>query len=133
MHQSVFAVHRRLRYFMYSAFLPRLPHWANALPNEAAVQCLLQQLPFALEDIRALVESVSRSAVIERQTLLTQIEVRANHLRTRASVLDLPRLTRAAAWLEGCAQYGGADQIRLRCALDDCLRSLAGDTYSIQP
>ena len=117
---------------MSSAFLPRLPHWANAVPNEAAVQCLLQRLPFALEDIRALIESVSTSAVTERQTLLTQIEVRANHLRTRASILDLPRLTRAAAWLEGCAQYG-ADQMRLRCALGDCSRALAGGTYSIQP
>jgi hypothetical protein len=116
---------------MSPVFMPRFPHWANAAPNGAAVQCLLQQLPFALEDIRALIESVSTSAVTDRQALLTQIEVGANHLRTRAAMLDLPHLTNAAAWLEGCAQYG-AEEKRLRSALGDCSRSLAEGTHGLQ-
>ena len=116
---------------MVSAIIPRLPHWANAAPNEVAVQCLLQQLPFALEDIRALIESVSTSGMIERQTLLTQIEVRANGLGSRAAKLDLPQLTCAAAWLEGCAQYGAGEK-RLRSALGDCSRSLAEGMHDLQ-
>jgi hypothetical protein len=116
---------------MSSEFGPRFPHWANAVPNEAAVQSLLQQLPIALEGIRALIESVGTLSATERQTLLTQIEVRANHLRTRAATLDLPHLASAAAWLEGCAQYG-AEEKRLRAALCDCSRSLAEGTHGLQ-
>jgi hypothetical protein len=116
---------------MPSVFRPRLPHWANAVPDVASVQCLLQQLPFALDDIRALIESVSTSGVTERQTLLARIEVCANRLRTHAAMLDLPRLTNAAAWLEGCAQYG-AEEKRLRSALGDCSRSLAEGTHGLQ-
>jgi hypothetical protein len=116
---------------MSSVFIPRFPHWANAVPNAAAVQCLLQQLPFALEDIRALIESVSTSGVTERQRLMTQIEVQANRLRNRAAMLDLVHLTSAAAWLEGCAQYG-AEEKRLRSALGDCSRSLAAGTHGLQ-
>jgi len=116
---------------MVSAIIPRLPHWANAAPNEVAVQCLLQQLPFALEDIRALIESVSTSEITERQTLLTQIEVHANRLRTRAATLDLPHLTSAAAWLEGCAQFGAGGG-QLLSAHVDCLRSLAEGTHGLE-
>jgi glutathione S-transferase len=116
---------------MSSVFIPRLPHWANAASNGAAVQRLLHQLPLELEDIRALIESVSTSAVTERQTLLAQIVVCANRLRTHAAMLDLPRLTNAAAWLEGCAQYG-AEEKGLRSALDDCSRSLAEGTLGLQ-
>jgi len=116
---------------MSSEFIPLFPHWANAVPNEAAVQCLLQQLPLLLEDIRALIGSVSTSAVTEHQTLLSQIEVCANHLRTRAAMLDLPHLASAAAWLEGCAQYG-AEERRLRGALGDCSRCLAQGTHGLQ-
>jgi hypothetical protein len=116
---------------MSSVFIPRLPHWANAASNGAAVQRLLHQLPLELEDIRALIESVSTSAVTERQTLLAQIEVSAIHLRTHAAMLDLPHLSSAAAWLEGCAQYGAEDK-QLRCALGDCSRSLAGGTHDLQ-
>jgi hypothetical protein len=116
---------------MSSVFGPRLPHWAKAVPNVASVQCLLQQLPPTLEDIRALIDSVSTSGVTERQTLLAQIVVCANRLRTHAAMLDLPRLTNAAAWLEGCAQYG-AEEKGLRSALDDCSRSLAEGTLGLQ-
>ena len=115
---------------MSSVFIPRLPHWANAVSNEAAVERLLQQLPFALEDIRAPIASVGTSAVSERQTLLTRIEVHANHLRGRAAMLDLPQLTSAAAWLEGCAQYG-AEETRLCFALGDCSRSLAEGMHGL--
>jgi hypothetical protein len=116
---------------MISVFIPRLPHWANAVPNGAAVQGLLQQLPIVLEDIRVIVESISTSGISKRQNLLTQIEVHANRLRTRAAMLDLPQLTCAAAWLEGCAQYG-AEERRLRSALGDCSRSLAEGLQGFQ-
>jgi HPt (histidine-containing phosphotransfer) domain-containing protein len=116
---------------MSSVIIPPLPHWANTVSNGAAVQRLLHQLPFELEDIRALIDSVSTSTVAERQTLLIQIEVHAHRLRTRAATLDLPHLTSAAAWLEGCAQYG-AEEKQLRCALGDCSRSLAEGTLGLQ-
>jgi hypothetical protein len=116
---------------MPTAFVSRFPHWATSLPNEAAVQCLLKQLPIALEDIRALIDLVSTPGATKRETLLTQIEVCANRLRSRAAMLDLPHLSSAAAWLEGCAQYGAEDK-RLRCALGDCSRSLAEGTHGLQ-